>query len=172
MRQKTTTPPIVLKKAPNCPPRSKIGRKAAIVVSTPKITGTDTSIVPSIAASSFENPFTSNAWMRSPTTIASSTIIPNTKIKPMTVSELIVRPTDGNIDSAPAIAIGMPAATQMASLKRKNRARITRTSIRPVYALPATVAMRSCVEIAESEIISSPIPSGKMKSLDAIQRLT
>ena len=132
IRQKTTTPPIVLKNAPNCPPNRRIGKKAAIVVKTPKMTGTDTSIVPSIAASSLEKPFTSKAWIRSPTTIASSTMIPSTKIKPITVSELMVSPTEGKRDSAPAIAMGIPAATQIASLNRKNKARITSTSINPV----------------------------------------
>ena len=132
MRQKTTTPPIVLKNAPNCPPNSKIGKNAAMVVRTPKITGTETSIVPSIAASSFENPFTSKAWIRSPTTIASSTIIPSTRIKPITVSELIVSPTEGNRARAPAIAIGIPAATQIASLNLKNKVRINNTNSKPV----------------------------------------
>jgi ubiquinone/menaquinone biosynthesis C-methylase UbiE len=37
-------------------------------------------------------------------------------MKPITVSELMVSPTEGNNISAPAMAMGIPAATQIASL--------------------------------------------------------
>ena len=53
-------------------------------------------------------------------------------MKPITDSELIVMSAAGNSARAPAIAMGMPAATQIATLKRRNSASSSSTSIRPV----------------------------------------
>ena len=48
--------------------------------------------------------------------------MPNTMMKAITVSVLMVSPARGNMRSAPAKAIGTPAATHIARRKRRKRA--------------------------------------------------
>ena len=85
-----TTTPMVPKKLPMPPSTSTKGRNAATVVSTPKITGMETSQVPSMAAWVGDLPICSWVWMRSPTTMASSTRMPSTRMKAITVRVLML----------------------------------------------------------------------------------
>ena len=85
-----TTTPMTPKKSVMAPSTSTRGRNAATVVSTPKITGMETSQVPSMAACMGGLPICSCEWMRSPTTMASSTRMPSTNMKAITVRVLML----------------------------------------------------------------------------------
>ena len=78
------------------------GRKAMMVVTTPKITGLATSIVPSTAALMLSVVSCPLLWMPSPTTMASSTTIPSTSRKAKVDSIFNDTPTVGNNTNAPA----------------------------------------------------------------------
>ena len=76
--------------------------------------------------------------------MASSTTMPSTRIKPITVSVEMLMSVAGSTAMAPMSATGMPMATHIASLNSKNSARMTNTSIRPPPALCVRTDMRSC----------------------------
>ena len=69
--------------------------------------------------------------MFSPTTIASSTTIPRTKMKVNKDIILIDTSNKGSNQNPPMKDIGMPSETQAANFGFKNKARTIRTSPRP-----------------------------------------
>ena len=67
--------------------------------------------------------------------MASSTIIPNTRIKPNMDKILSVTPENCMRINAPKKAIGNPIAAKKADLKSRNRAKIIRTITSPIVPL-------------------------------------
>ena len=63
--------------------------------------------------------------------MASSTTIPNARIKANIVIMLIETPKWGMMASAPKKDMGIPRVTQIAREKRRNRANTRKTSIPP-----------------------------------------
>ena len=124
------------------PGTNNIGAKAAIVVRTPKITGMATRCVPSTAPRTPGKPACWRAKMLSPTTIASSTTIPSTRMNEN--SEIIFTDTSkiGIIAIAPRNEIGIPIVTHIASRNRKKRASTTKTRNSPLRALRNSRSMR------------------------------
>ena len=133
--------------------------------SAPNFSGTETSLVPRMAASRGAMPSSSKACTRSPTTVASSTMMPSTSRKPISDSELIVRPAAGNIASAPSIATGIPTLTHSAMRRRRNSASTTTTSTRPLQALPSSASRRSTRSCDSSREMSIAMPSGSCARL-------
>ena len=155
-----TTTPMTLKNEDMRPPAISRGRNAATVVSTPKMTGTATSQVPSTAAWTGGLPSCSWACTRSPTTMASSTRMPSTRMKDITVIVLMDTSKKGKSAIVPSMAIGMPTATHMASRNRRKRARTASTSTRPEPAVRSSVLTRSCRSLEASAHTASSMPSG------------
>ncbi len=137
-----------------------MGMKVAMVVNTPNMTGNDTSCVPRTAASMRPAPACSWLYTRSPTTMASSTSTPMTRMNAMTDSVLIEMPNSGKVDTAPSSATGMPAATQMARRKRRNRVRINNTRSMPLRAFLPSTFIRSTRSCDSSCQIVRSMPSG------------
>jgi hypothetical protein len=143
IRQSPTTFAMAPKKSRMKPGESAIGTKAQIVVSTPKITGTETSWVPMIAARRGASARSWCVWTFSPTTIASSTRSPSTRMKAKRVSTSIERPTLGKAARAPRKEIGIPIATHRARRSRRKSARIVNTRTKPVSPLFTRIPSRS-----------------------------
>ncbi len=159
-----TTAPITIKKPPSSPGIFMIGIKVAIVVRTPKMTGVDTSDVPSTAACSRGLPISSCAKIRSPTTMASSTKIPITKMNAMIDMVLMAILRPGNTARVPSRAIGMPAATHNASRNCRNNASTISTKTRPLRAFFTKASKRSVKSADSSFHICTCIPSGSVGS--------
>ena len=99
--------------------------------------------------------------MRSPTTIASSTTIPSTKINAITVIVEMVISNIGRKASVPSRATGIPTATHIAILNFKNRVRMIKTKTRPP---PAFLRRTVILSLSSSEVsiqISRLISSGR-----------
>ncbi len=160
-RAMMTTQPTTLKNPAIRPVLSTRGRNAAMVVSTPKMTGIETSQVPSMAACTGGLPICSWPYTRSPTTMASSTRMPRTRMKAMTVMALMEMSAKGNMATVPSSAIGIPAATHMASLNFRNMARMMTTRPRPESAMPFSVSRRafSCSDSSFQTFTNSPAGS-------------
>ena len=79
----------------------------------------------------------------------------------MMESVLMVMSKAGNARRAPRNAIGTPAATHIASRKRRKSARIPSTRSSPVRAFPSSALIRACRDSASSIQIVSEIPSGR-----------
>ena len=116
---------------PMSPSTASIGENVTIVVRTAKNTGVATCIAPLTAASTEFIPRSLNNAIFSPTTIASSTTIPSTKMKVNNDNILIERSRGPNNQKPPMKEIGIPRETQNANLGFKNNARTIITSIRP-----------------------------------------
>ena len=84
------------------PLRNSHGRKAMMVVSTPKMTGLATSCAPAIEDSTPPPMRCASEWMPSPTTIASSTTMPSTSRKAKVDSMFRETSTEGSSTKAPA----------------------------------------------------------------------
>ena len=100
--------------------------------------------------------------MFSPTTIASSTTIPRTRMNEYTVTILSDVPCSGMRAIAPKNVTGIPSVTQKASRGRKNSAKTTKTSSRPVspFSTSRPTRLFSCRALSRHVIIS--IPSGSL----------
>ena len=130
-RTEITTAGISLKIRPIVPGTKNNGANAATVVRIAKVTGIAISFAAATAAWGADSPFSRKANVRSPTTIASSTTMPSVTMNANVVTMLIEISAGPRISSAPRNEIGMPSATQNASRKSMNTARITTTSTRP-----------------------------------------
>ena len=124
------------------PGTNNIGPKAAIVVKTPNITGIETRFAPSTAPSTPGMPACWRAKILSPTTIASSTTIPRTRMNENSEIMLTDTPSIGIIAIAPRNDIGMPIDTQIASRNRRKSASTAKTRNSPLRALRNSRSMR------------------------------
>ena len=145
---------------PVTPDTNSIGVNAAIVVSTPKITGTMTSYVPRIAALVPLPVRVCVLWMFSPTTIASSTTMPSTRMNANSDIMLIETSNTGISAIEPRKDTGMPSVTHSASRRRRNSASTTNTIAKPVIALLASRSIRLLSTLAESSQVAMLIPGG------------
>ena len=123
----------VLHIPPVFPAKFNIGANTTIVVSTPKNTGVNTSIVPLIV----DVILSSLSLIRrlktfSPTIIASSTTIPNTTININADKTFTVTPICGSIIRAPPKEIGIPIATQNATEGLRNMVNKNNTKTIPI----------------------------------------
>ena len=116
---------------PISPSTASIGEKVTIVVKTAKNTGVATCIAPLTAASTEFIPRSLNSAIFSPTTIASSTTIPKTRINVNNDNILMDRSKGPNNQKPPMNEIGIPRETQKASLGFKNNAKTMITSMSP-----------------------------------------
>jgi hypothetical protein len=128
---------------PMGPGRKASGANAATVVSTPNVTGTTMVWAPRIAPNSFLPIFDCWVWVFSPTTMASSTTIPSTTMKPSRETKLTDIPRWGITATAPRKEMGMPRLTHMARRSRRNSARMRTTRRKPPRALRIMVFSRS-----------------------------
>jgi hypothetical protein len=79
----------------------------------------------------------------SPTTMASSTMMPSAMISANRLIMLMLPPTRYRMNSVAAKDTGMPQATQKATRPVRNRYRISTTSTRPPRPLRTSSMMRS-----------------------------
>ena len=110
------------------------GRKATCVVNVAAKTGQNMRRAPISAASAGGSPAAKRVAVCSPTTIASSTMMP---------SIMII----ANSDISPSVAmtaVGMPTATQKATRALRNRNRETTTRTSPCRPFQTSRFMRSC----------------------------
>ena len=105
--------------------------KAAMVVRIVIKTGGPISIAPSTAAFRFVLPISWCEKIFSPTTIASSTTIPSTRINANRDIIFIVVSSEGIAINAPAKLIGIPIIIQKDKSIRKNSAKVKKTSPSP-----------------------------------------
>ena len=116
---------------PISPSTDSIGAKVTIVVKTAKNTGVATCIAPFTAASSGSIPLSLNNAIFSPTTIASSTTIPKTRIKVKSDNMLMERLNGANNQKPPIKEIGIPRETQNANFGLRKSAKTKITKKRP-----------------------------------------
>ena len=164
-RHKSTVQPIAPKKLPSILSTVTMGINAAIVVSTPKNTGIATSVVPLMAASRLSGVKPSWVWIRSPTTMASSTKMPRDSKKPISDKVLMPKSADGKNAMAPRMETGMPAVTHSAKRRRRKSARVSITSNRPPVALLISVDSLETSSSASLLQIRSSSPEGRLRCL-------
>ena len=151
---------MILHTFPKAPSTNIIGEKVTIVVKTANITGFATWYAPSNAASGPLSPLFLNICMFSPTTIASSTTIPSTRMK--VNSEIILMETSkiGRSQNPPINEIGMPNETQPASFGLRNKASTTSTNDKPRAAFSTNKSILP-LRITDSSFIElNDIPGG------------
>ncbi len=119
------------------------GPKAACVVKIAANTGKAMRLPPMVAAVVGSSPMLNLVAVCSPTTIASSTIMPSIISKAKSEIILMVWPIIHMMPSVANKAIGMPAATQNAILKFKNANKIIKTRTRPLTPFFTKSIMRS-----------------------------
>ena len=110
--------------------------------------------------------------MFSPTTIASSTTIPSTRMKANSDITLIVTSTYGSRASAPMNETAMPTDTQRASRSFRNRASTRNTSRRPSRPLSSSTRSRSCSGTVSSSQVVIDRPGGSVADRSATKPLT
>ena len=152
---------------PMMPGTNSIGAKAAMVVSTPKVTGASTSSVPRTAALVRFPVRTCVVWMFSPTTMASSTTMPSTKMNANSEIILIDWSNSPMQAIAPRNEIGMPRVTQNANRMRRNRVNTTKTSTKPERAFLSSRLMRPCSSAELSCRVAKVIPAGSVEAVRA-----
>ena len=153
------TGPIIVPKRPSI---NVSGMKATMVVKTPKVTGSATSMVPLMDASIPASPIFNLRYTDSPVTMASSTTIPSTTINPNALIRFKVIPNAAITENAPRKLMGMPMNTQMAILGRRNRVNKAMTRKVPCAALLPSTPKRffSCWALSSQN--SRDIPSGRL----------
>src|SRR5690606_15630479 len=107
-----TTIGTALISMPSGPGKNSSGRNATMVVITENNTGWYTSITPTKAASVPVSPSSCRAWMDSPTTTASSTTMPSTRIKANKEIKLIEVAVSGSTNKVPTETTRTPTLTQ------------------------------------------------------------
>ena len=121
----------ILHIAPIWPSTASIGEKVAIVVKTAKKTGVETWVAALTAASLGSIPLSLNNAIFSPTTTASSTTMPRTRIN-VNKDNILIERSRGDINQNPPINdIGIPSETQNANFGFKNIANTTTTNNKP-----------------------------------------
>ena len=115
---------------PMTPVSRNSGANAATVVRLAAITGTSMWLEPFSAASSGVIPDSSRVAVSSPTTMASSTMMPSIMISANRLIMLMVWPVRNMIASVADMEIGMPSATQVAmrALRKVNSTSSTTSS--------------------------------------------
>ena len=112
---------------PEGPGTASRAEKAVTVVSTEKMTGPLIRRVPRIAVVSPSRPFFRSAKMFSPTTIASSTTIPNASTRASIDNMLMETPRIRITHSVPINETTRPAPTHTASRISRKSARLRKT---------------------------------------------
>ena len=130
IRTEMTTKGKIRQILPISPSTASIGEKVTIVVKTAKNTGVATCIAPFTAASTEFIPRSLNRAIFSPTTIASSTTIPKTRMNVNSDNIFMDKSNGPNSQNPPMNEIGIPSETQKANFGFKNNAntKITRMS--------------------------------------------
>ena len=151
---------MTLKIFPIEPGTKSIGMNAATVVKTANTMGVDISQAPSMAP---RNPCPWCCWcvwMFSPTTMASSTTIPNTRMKAKMDKTLMETSNVGINQIAPRNEIGIPRLVQNANRRSRNRASEIKTSTKPPS--PLRSSRESCTSSASASFSQtvSASPSG------------
>lgn len=153
-------------RSPKRPPTAISPKKAMTVVKVAANTGIAMRLAAPSAASTGDSPKTRARWSAcSPTTIASSTTIPNVMINPNRLIMLMVKPPIHMNAIAASKATGIPAATQKAvrALRNKNSKATTRP--KPVSALSTNRSRREEIASARVRINSMVTPRGKVSCM-------
>ena len=137
-----TTIGMSAKMAPIGPPTSSKGKNAAIVVKDEAVTGPNIRLAPPSAACSDGSPLCTWVKVSSPTTMASSTIIPKAMIIPKRLIMLIEPPNKCITPQAANKDAGIPIATQKATRELRNKKSKPTTSSKPVAPLLINNMMR------------------------------
>ena len=131
VKTKITTIGTEPKICPNVPVTKSSGAKAAIVVSTPMVTGLNTPRTPRRVAAVLWPKCSCSVIMFSPTTTASSTTMPRTMISPKREIMLMFTPNGAKNKNAPRKEMGTPMATQVARRKSNIITRNKNTKAKP-----------------------------------------
>ena len=136
--------------SPIWPDTMKSGRKAATLVSVAAITGASIRRAPSSAASAGPAPAARWVTACSPTTMASSTMMPMAMMSANRLTMLIVWPVSIITPRVASSETGMPTVTQKATrvLRKMNSTSTTRAS--PLTPLRSSMLMRSSMSSAAS----------------------
>ena len=138
-----------------------IGMNAMTVVSTPKVIGTAMRRVPSMAASIGDSPCLRRVSTCSLVTMASSTTMPSTKMKPNNVDRLIAISADGIRANAPKKETGKPTTIQNTDSNRRKRPMQISTRIRELRAFSSSSWIRPLTIFERSFQNSIVTPSGR-----------
>ena len=144
------------------------GIKAAMDVSTAKISGTLILCAPRIAAVTPGVPRMRSRWICSETTMASSTIMPMPSTKTNSEIVLMARSSSSMTDSAPMNDTISPTVTQIASLSERNRASARNTSRRPSPPFLSSRLTRSEYVCDSSFQTVRPTPSGRDGTISSV----
>ena len=116
---------------PNVPVTKSSGAKAAIVVSTPTVTGLETPATPLSVAAGPGPKVSCSVIMFSPTTTASSTTTPRTMMRPKSEIMFMLTPKGSKNRNAPKKEMGTPIATQSANRRSNITTRNRNTKAKP-----------------------------------------
>ena len=139
-------------------------KKAMIVVNEAANTGSAIRFAAVSAANIGGNPRRARKSACSPTTMASSTIMPSVRINANREIMLNVMPATYISAIAVNIAVGIPAATQNAVLAFRNKNNNTTTNNRPVAPFFNSRFRRPEMASARVRISSIVVPCGKVRS--------
>ena len=145
---------------PNVPVTKSRGAKAAMVVSTPMVTGPKTPRTPLSVEAAPGPPFSCSVMMFSPTTTASSTTIPSTMIRANSEIMLMLTPKGAKKSKAPRKEIGTPMATHVARRKSSMMTKNRNTMAKPSTPLRTRRLKRCCNMSVWSSHISTDVPGG------------
>ncbi len=155
-------------RSPNCPPMATRPKKAISVVSVAEKTGSAMRRAAFSAAVGASSPRCRiRASACSPTTMASSTIIPSVMISAKSEIMLIVSPATYISATVASRATGMPAATQKAVRALRNRKSSARTSPSPVSPLASSMSSRPEMNSDRVRMSDSSTPCGRPRRISA-----
>ena len=150
--------------SPIRPDSIRIGKNAAWVVRVAAITGVSMRVAARSAAVPGLSPRVILVAACSPTTMASSTMIPRVKISANSDTILIDWPVDHISAKVASIATGMPSATQKAMRALRNTNSTNSTSTSPPRPLRTNREMRSFNRLARTSYFDTFRVGGRVGS--------
>ena len=143
---------------PMMPPMTNSGKKDAIVVNVDATTGATIARAPATAAVRGGRPFSNSCMAFSPTTMASSTIMPVAIISANMLIMLMLPPSICMTNNVPINTAGIPAPTQNATRPFKNKNNTNNTNTSPCQPFFNKRFKRDCTNFQRSScaIISTP----------------
>ena len=155
-----TTTGMSIRIVPSVPPTSSSGKNAAMVVSDDDSTGASIRRAPASAEARGSVPRWYCASASSPTTIASSTMMPSVMMSAIRLTMLMLPPIAQSAPSAAMNETGIPTVTQNATRPLRNRNSTATTSTRPVapFSTSSRVRLRICSQ--DSSKLDTSTPGG------------
>ena len=158
-----------------CPitsPIKNIGANAAMVVRMLAVTGPLMRVTPFSAAVTGDSPASSRATICSPTTMASSTMIPIVIISANSETILMLCPLQYMMAKVANNVIGIPSATQKVARRSRNKNSTSSTSISPPMPFSTSNCMRPIKKSEDVSYFSTRKEGGNSAKMSSRAALT